>query len=107
MRSLGRPKPRWFLVAATVGSEHEEAELRRPVQVKSSGPFGRHRAEIPAWGMHADDFASRLKGSWLVGITFFVWSAAEAQKTAVRRPVHMVDIVRLILDAQTPLTHCR
>src|SRR5262245_40837697 len=97
-----RAKPSRFFIAEPVGSEHGKARLGRIVQVQLACSLGRYGAEIPAWGMNADDFASGLEGTWQTRIAFFIRSAAETQEAAVGRPVHVVNVVRFIFNAQTP-----
>ncbi len=100
---LTSTEPGWFFVAASIGGKHEKVGLGGIIQVQHSRPFGGDGAEIPAGGVDAHDFARGLKGPWLRRVAFTVRPPAETQKPAVGRPVHVVDLVGLILYTQAPV----
>ena len=75
------------------------------VKVEGSLAFRRNGAKVPARGVNAHHFASRLECSRLGGIAFARGAAAQAQEPAVRGPIHVVGLIGFVLDAEAPRPH--
>jgi len=101
------PEPGRFFVAPAVGREHAEIAACRVIQIDHTVCLRRHRANIPATGVHSHYLAGSLKGSRFGQVPFPFGAAAETQKLAIRRPIDVVNLIGLVFDVQTPLAHRR
>src|SRR6266566_1114848 len=102
-----RAKPCRLLIASSIGREHERVTVGTVVQIQNSIPLGRNGAQIPTGSKNTDDFARCQESPGLVRVALAGGPAAETQEAAIRRPVHVVNLVRLISNAQTPLVNRR
>ena len=104
---MARLEPVRFLVAQTVGCEHEEVGFGGLIQVEICRTVGFDDADVPTLCIHAVNFRRRLVGSRFGGVTAAVRSTAQGQELTIGRPVHMVDLVVLVLDVHAPFANRR
>src|SRR4051812_17690842 len=103
--SMFRSEPRRFFIAGAVGRQHEKIGVGGVAQIDDSIVFGGNGAKIPAGSINSDNFTRCLKGARFVRIAFAGGPAAERKQTAVWRPIHVINLIGMILDAQTPISN--
>jgi len=100
-------EPGRFFVAVSIRGKHDQIRFRRIIQIQHTFSLCGDGAEIPAGGVHPDDFTGGLESSRLGQVAFAIRSAAETEKPAIGRPIDVINLVGLVFDAQAPVTHCR
>src|SRR6185369_3277613 len=102
-----RQEPRRLLVAEAVRGQRQQLRVRCAVEIHGPIPLGGDGAEVPAGGIRADNLTRGLKRSCLRRIAFAGRTAAEGEVTAVRRPIHMIGLVGLVLNLHAPSADAR